>query len=86
MRSLRTPSGARERVFAKIGSAISDKNKSAAADAFESEKTFARALLDAVNNPYINMDVKATLRSALPQVEQDRDRMQAFARKLGAPV
>ena len=80
------PSGARERVFAKIGSAISDKNKSAAADAFESEKTFARALLDAVNNPYINMDVKATLRSALPQVEQDRDRMQAFARKLGAPV
>jgi uncharacterized protein (TIGR02284 family) len=80
------PVGARERVFAKIGSALSDKNKSAASDAFDSEKQFARALLDALNNPYINMDVKATLAKALPGVEQDRDRIQAMARQFGAPV
>jgi uncharacterized protein (TIGR02284 family) len=80
------PTGARERIFAKIGGAISDKNKSAASDAYESEAAFAKALLDAVNNPYINMDVKAALRSALPHVEQDRYRIQAFARNFGAAV
>lgn len=80
------PTGARERVFAKIGGAISDKNRSAAEAAFESEKAFARALLDAANNPYINMDVKAALRGELPKAEQDRDRIQAFARQFGAAV
>ena len=80
------PIGARERVFAKIGGAISDKNRSAAEAAFAAEKAFARALLDAVNNPYINEDVKAALRSELPKAEQDRDRIQAFARQFGAAV
>lgn len=80
------PTGARERVFAKIGGAISDKNRSSAEDAFNSEKAFARALLDAVNNPYINMDVKAALKAELPKAEQDRDRIQAFARNFGAAV
>lgn len=80
------PTGARERVFAKIGSAVSDKNKSAASDAYDSEAAFAKALREAVNNPYINPDVKAALQSVLPGVEQDRDRIQAFARNFGAPV
>ncbi len=80
------PTGARERVFAKMNGAFEDKNKAAATDAYESEGALARALQEAVNNPYINTDVKATLQRALPGVEQDRDRILGFARHYGAAV
>lgn len=80
------PTGARERVFAKISGAISEKNRAAASDAFDAEDAFARALQEAVNDPYINSDVKAALQRVLPGVESDRDRIRDFARHYGAAL
>jgi uncharacterized protein (TIGR02284 family) len=80
------PVGARERVFAKISAALQDKNKAAARAAAESEQDLARAMQQAVDNPYVNPDVKQTLQDQLPGVEQDRDRVQSLARRFGAAV
>lgn len=78
--------GVGQRAFAQVRSVFADNEKVAATEVLDSEEALLKEMNSVLGNNDVSEDAKTLVREAMPDVESDRDRVKALARKFGANV